>query len=67
MLIIRSLPQKSGELACMLFILFISRSHQHCKKSVQSRQQNVCVQQTSFSAIFVLSEITAPIFQIMHI
>ena len=56
-----------------LFILFSTfRSHEQCKKSVQkeklqSREENVCVRQTSFSAIFVLNQITAPIFQIIYI
>ena len=57
-----------------VFILFFFtfRSHQRCKKSVQnnklqSREQNVCVRQTSFSSIFLLNKITMPIFQIIHI
>ena len=56
-----------------LFILFLTfRSCQRCKKSVQkekiqSRERNVCVRQTCFSAMFVLNNIMAQIFQIIHI
>ena len=55
-----------------LIYFFTFRSHERCKKYVQkeklqSRERNVCTQQTSFSAIFVLNKITAPIFQIIHI
>ena len=53
-----------------LFILcffFTFRSHEQCKKSIQkeklqSREQNVCAQQTCLSAIFVLNKTMAPNF-----
>ena len=36
------------------------------KEKLQSRERNVCARQTSFSAIFLLNKITAPIFQIIQ-
>ena len=39
----------------------------HRTKRVFTREQNVCMRQTSFSAIFLLNKITVSIFQIIHI
>ena len=58
-------------LESLIYSFFAFRIHQQCKKSVQkklqSREQNVCARQMSFSATFVLNKITEPIFQIIHI
>ena len=37
------------------------------KEKLQTREQNVCVLQTSFSAIFLSNKITVLIFHIIHI
>ena len=51
---------------------FTFRSHQCCKKFIKkeklkSREQSVCVRQTSVCSIFILNKITALIFQIIYI
>ena len=64
------LNQKKNCLDCLeraLFFFFTLMSHQGCKYSVQkerlqSTERNVCVRQTSFSAIILLNKIMALIF-----
>ena len=56
----------------LIYSFFIFRTYQWCKKSIQkeklqSREQNVCAQWTSFSAIFILNKIRAPTLQIIHV
>ena len=55
-----------------LFILFlplrvISSVKSPYKKKNYSPESKTCAWQTSFSAVFLLNKIMAPIFQIIHI